>query len=65
MEKLFGEKDYFKFSSICQYVIKYFLWSTPGQEIMKDVDKTEPFVYAIEMGNSGFGKPTSELKRLV
>ena len=47
-------------------VKNYFsLWGTPAQEIMKDVDKTEPFVYAIEMGNSGFGKPTSELKRLV
>jgi hypothetical protein len=47
-------------------VKNYFsLWGTPGQEIMKDVDKTEPFVYAIEMGNSRFGKPTGELKRLV
>jgi hypothetical protein len=46
-------------------VKNYFsLWGTPGQEIMKDVDKTEPFVYAIEMDNSGYGKPIGELRRL-
>ena len=41
------------------------LWGTSGQEIMKDVDKTEPFVYSIEIPNCGLGKPTGELKRLV
>ena len=47
-------------------VKNYFLnWGSKGEDIMKDIDKTEPFVYCIEMPNSGFGKPTSELKRLV
>jgi len=47
-------------------VKNYFsLWGTPGQETMKDVDKTEPFVYAIEIDNSGFGKKIGELRRLV
>jgi len=47
-------------------VKNYFsLWGSTGQEIMKDVDKTEPFVYAIERDNGGFGKPTGELRRLV
>jgi hypothetical protein len=41
------------------------LWGSTGQEIMKDVDKTEPIVYAIEMSNCGFGKPIGELRRLV
>jgi hypothetical protein len=47
-------------------VKNYFsLWGTSGQEIMKGVDKTEPFVYAIERDNGGFGKPTGKLRRLV
>lgn len=64
--EMLSDHMYITTSDIKNY---FSLWGTTGQEIMKDVDKTEPFVYSIEVcvqfGLSGYGKPTGELKRLV
>ena len=60
--EMLSDHMYITTSDIKNY---FSLWGTTGQEIMKDVDKTEPFVYAIEIPNRGYSKPTGELKRLV